>query len=208
MISEHKIAQVLSVVVRSLRKEFPEDFYKRCAYAALGTRALLSELGINAEIVGGDFVAFVVATDNSRGGLQGFGGGQAYSSHFWVLVENRLLVDVGPHLLPAGSSYPIAKMPLVAWDFETPLPAYLRYRALERFPAGAPIGTLLGHEERSGRFVESCRKRAVTQVVGTAPVSWLLTGERATYDSAKRQDKWSIGALRFADLSEATTLPF
>jgi hypothetical protein len=62
------ITRSLYVVDRSLRKEFREDYYKRCMYAAFGTTALLHEAGFKANIVGGDFLAFVVARFEQRGG--------------------------------------------------------------------------------------------------------------------------------------------
>jgi hypothetical protein len=66
MVSHNHIVRLLSVLVRSLRKEFPEDFYKRCNYAVFGMRALLLDARVEAEIVGGDFVDFIVSKDGAR----------------------------------------------------------------------------------------------------------------------------------------------
>jgi hypothetical protein len=103
------ITRTLYVVDCSLRKEFPEDFYKRCMYAAFGSTALLQDAGYEANIVGGDFLAFVVAKSEQRAGLQGFGLGTDQPSHFWVEVDNTI-VDVGPHYLPEDSRFPAASL--------------------------------------------------------------------------------------------------
>lgn len=76
-----QIERIFAVVDRCLRKTFPTDYHKRCAYAALGVRALLDELGLAAAVVGGDSAAFIVARDNSRAGLAGFAFNADQSSH-------------------------------------------------------------------------------------------------------------------------------
>lgn len=207
MISRGKTVRLLGVVVRNLRREFPDDFYKRCHYAAFAMRALLLDAGVEAEIVGGDFVAFIVSRDGTRAGMQGFGFGKEQCSHFWVIAEGRLF-DVGPHLLPSDSSYPVAAMPLVAWDMEATLPAYLRYRPLQRFPAAAVMSSVLEQNARCARFIANCRSRAASQLAGAKPLSWLLTGASATDTTARRRDPWAMGALRFARMTSLSELPF
>ena len=122
------VTRTLYVVDRSLRKEFPEDYFKRCMYAAFGTSALLQDAGFNANIVGGDFLAFVVARFEQRAGLQGFGLGTDQPSHFWVEVDGTI-IDVGPHYLPDDARFPATPMPFVAWSSASTLPLYLRYRS-------------------------------------------------------------------------------
>jgi hypothetical protein len=70
------IPRIFTVVDRTLRKQFPSDYDKRCLYIAFATSALLNELDIESHIVGGDFLSFVVSTSGQRAGLQGFGGGE------------------------------------------------------------------------------------------------------------------------------------
>jgi hypothetical protein len=123
------ITRSLYVVDRSLRKEFREDYYKRCMYAAFGTTALLQDAGFKANIVDGDFLAFVVARFEQRAGLQGFRLGTDQPSHFWVEVDDAI-VDVGPHYLPDHSRFPAASMPFIAWSPVSKLPLYLRYRSI------------------------------------------------------------------------------
>ena len=207
MLSDRQIIRLLSVVVRSLRNEFPGDFYKRCCYAAFGMRALLSDVGVEAEVIGGDFVAFIVARDGGRAGMQGFGFGKEQCSHFWVVADGRLL-DVGPHLLPNDSSYPVSPMPLVAWDTTAPFPAYLRYRPLQRFQAEAAMSAVPEQNARCVRFIAACRSRAASQVAGSKSLSWLVTGTGATEAAARGRDSWAIGALRFAGMTRPSELPF
>jgi hypothetical protein len=206
-LSNAQTLKLLGVVVRSLRKEFPEDFYKRCYYAAFAMRALLLDGGVEAEIVGGDFVAFIVSRDGSRAGMQGFGFGAEQCSHFWVEAEGRLL-DVGPYLLPEDASYPVSGMPLVAWDLTTPFPAFLRYRRVQRCPANALMSAVPGQNARCDRFIAACRSRAANHIAGSKPLAWLLTDPRATVSAARSRDSWATGAIRFARMSTISDLPF
>lgn len=206
MIPSNQILRLLTTVVRSLRKEFPTDFYKRCSYAAFATRALLLDAGVEGEIIGGDFVAFIVSKDGARAGMQGFGFGKEQCSHFWIVADGRL-IDVGPHLLPSDSSYPVAPMPFVAWNMSSSLPAYLRYRPLERFPADAVMSTLPEQNDRCDRFIADCRKRAASQVAGASSPSWLLTGDAAVGAAARGRDAWAIGALRFSGMTNPGRAP-
>jgi hypothetical protein len=207
MISNSQTIRLLGVVVRSLRKEFPDDFYKRCYYAAFAMRALLQDAGVEAEIVGGDFVAFIICSNGARAGMQGFGFGEGQCSHFWVVAEG-LLLDVGPHLLPNDSSYPVAAMPFVAWAMEAPFPAYLRYRPLQRFPAEAVMSVVPEQNARCDRFIADCRTRLSSQIAGSKPLSWLLTGPGATEAAARGRDPWAQGALRFTSMTPVAELPF
>lgn len=207
MLSNIQTARLLSVVVRSLRKEFPDDFYKRCSYAAFATRALLLDAGVESEIIGGDMVAFIISRDGRRAGMQGFGFGKEQCSHFWVEAEGAL-IDVGPFLLPQDASYPVAEIPLVAWNLAQPFPAYLRYRCIVRFPAEAVMSSEAEHNARCDRFIAACRDRVASQVTGTKPLSWLLTDPDATANATRARDPWATGALRFAGLMDVAQLPF
>lgn len=207
MLSNNQTLKLLGAVIRSLRKEFPEDFYKRCYYAAFAMRALLLDGGFDAEIVGGDFVAFIVSRDGERAGMKGFGFGAEQCSHFWVETNGRLL-DVGPYLLPEDASYPVAGMPLVAWDLATPFPAYLRYRRVRRFPADAVMSAVPEHNARCDRFIAACRSRAANHIAGSKPLTWLLTDSSATVAAARRRDSWAIGAMRFSRITNIPDLPF
>ncbi|CAN7440941.1 hypothetical protein LJR164_002870 [Phenylobacterium sp. LjRoot164] len=207
MLSNSQTLKLLGVVVRSLRKEFPEDFYKRCYYAAFAMRALLLDGGVEAEIVGGDVVAFIVSRDGGRASMQGFGFGAEQCSHFWVEADGRLL-DVGPYLLPEDASYPVSSIPLVAWDLATPFPAYLRYRRVQRFPADAVMSALPEQNARCDRFIAACRSRAASHIAGSKPLTWLLTDPNATVAAARRHDSWAIGAIGFARMTNISDLPF
>lgn len=151
-------------------------------------------------------MGFIIAKDGRRAGMQGFGYGEDQCSHFWVAAEGRL-IDVGPHLLPSGSSYPVAPMPFAAWDLAAPLPAYLRYRPLQRFPAEAVMSLTVSEiNARCERFIAACRSRAAGQVAGAKAQSWLLTNDVATQVAAQAEDAWALGAVRFESMSPP--LPF
>lgn len=95
-----------ALVPRRLRRTFPDDYERRCIYAAAGTRHLLVASGVDARLHAGDFLALVISEDGSRAAMQGFGdgdGAEAYS-HYWVETP-RHFVDIGPDLLPRGSSF-------------------------------------------------------------------------------------------------------
>lgn len=138
---------------------------------------------------------------------RGFGFGTEQCSHFWVEVEGRLL-DVGPHLLPNDASYPTASMPLVAWAMAMPFASYLRYRPLQRFPAEAVMSSVPEQNFRCDRFIPACRSRAAGQIAGAKPLSWLLTEPSATEAAARRLDLWARSALRFAEMTRVSDLPF
>jgi hypothetical protein len=135
-----QLERILTVVERTLRKTFPDDCQKRCAYSAFGIRSLLQDGGVEATLIGGDFAAFVMSLKGEKAGVQGFGFGEDQCSHFWVEADGRL-IDIAPHFLPRESSYPIVPMPAIAWDLREHLPAYLRYRVIERFPASAMMSS-------------------------------------------------------------------
>jgi hypothetical protein len=96
---------ILIAVERTLRQQFPNDFFKRCAYSAFGIRALMKDAGVCAELVGGDFAAFTMSPSGDRAAVQGFGFGDDQCAHFWVEADQRL-VDIAPYFLPHDSSYP------------------------------------------------------------------------------------------------------
>jgi hypothetical protein len=99
-------------------------------------------------------------------------------------------------------------MPLTAWDMETPLPAYVRYRPLQRFPAEAVMSSVPEQNARCDRFIAACRSRAAGQIAGSKPLSWLLTGNVAMEAAAGGRDSWAMGALRFAGMTKVSELPF
>lgn len=202
-----QLERVLAVVERSLRKQFPDDFHKRCVYAALGIHTLLRDAGVAAELTGGDVLAFVVAQDNSRAGMQGFGFGKEQCSHFWVESEGCIL-DLGPYFIPNGSSYPVARMPAAAWPLSEALPPYLRYWKKQTLPAFSELSDDPVIRDRGARFVALCRKRFAAQHGHLAFPTWLITGDISAAAAARRGDRWAIGARRFADMTHVSSLPF
>jgi hypothetical protein len=202
-----QLERILTVVDRTLRKEFPSDFHKRCAYAAIGTRRLLQAAGVDAELIGGDFLAFVVSQDGNRAGIQGFGGGEQQCSHFWVEAEGRL-IDLGVYFLPSDSSYPVARMPAAAWDLNQKLPRYLRYREQERFDASTMLSPDPVIMARCDHFIAACDERMKGQTGPADFSTWLMTGAPSVAIAANRRDPWANAALKFNRDPSLADLPF
>ncbi|MGY6161856.1 hypothetical protein [Paraburkholderia strydomiana] len=202
-----ELEPILAIVADALRQQFPDDFHKRCPYAAWGVRSLLSDAGIQAEIVGGDFVAFVISNDGIRAGMHGFAHSKDQCSHFWVEANGRL-IDLGPHFLPNESSFDVAPMPAVAWDLSYPLPRFLRYRSQDRFDQKALMSRDPAINARCAAFVERCRGKARSTVVGSKFPTWIVTGPSSVEIAANRKTPWAIGAMQFARRSDPRDLPF
>ncbi|MEA2893500.1 MAG: hypothetical protein QOI05_4293 [Bradyrhizobium sp.] len=201
------IARTLAIVDRSLRSEFPDDYHKRCMYAAFGTSALLQDAGHQASIVGGDFVALVVATSGQRAGLQGFGFGENEPSHYWVTLGDKI-IDLGPYYLPRDSRYPAQPLPMVAWSPAEALPRYLRYRAEIAYDPAARLNSTPEIESRMAAFLTRCRNRFAEQRGQPKIPHWILTGDSSLVTAASSGDAWARNALRFANDFGDSELPF
>lgn len=204
---ESLIPRCISIVDRALRATFPDDYDKRCMYAAFGLRDLLKTTGHAATIVGGEFLAFTVSQSESEASLQGFGLGAGEPSHYWVEVAGSLL-DLGPHYLPRSSSYPAAKMPIVAWLMATPLPPYLRYRAAVRYDPDVELQSNPATTKRMQDFLGECLRRHKAQIGQSKLASWLLTDASSLSAAAKAGDVWARHALRFERQTKVEQLPF
>lgn len=201
------VERATSLVLRTLKRTFPDDFDRRCFYAAAGTRHLLGSAGIDARIHAGDFCALVVSKDGSRAGLQGFGGAteSLTFSHYWVETAS-LLVDLGPHLLPKGSSFPAAPIPILAWNKHEPLLSAFRYRLLERYLPDAEMRFPEDISLRMTSFLSNLSERWARKRSSTS-VAWLLTSENEAIRAARR-DVWAAGVLRFEREVNTASLPF
>lgn len=202
------VERASALVVRSLKRTFPDDYDRRCLYAAAGIKHLLSASGIDARVHAGDFLALVVSRDGSRARMQGFGGadGSQAHSHYWVETPQHL-VDVGPHLLTRGSSYPAASLPLLCWNKDEPLPIALRYRAVERYAPDARMRFPAEIADRMTAFLDELGARWTSMSGAGSSSAWMLTGE-ASLDRAARKDMWAKGVLRFEREANPTMLPF
>jgi hypothetical protein len=199
--------RLLAVVEAALCEMFPADFFRRCAFAAFGMRALLQDAGIEAHVVGGQFAAFVMTPDGSRMAVQGFDRGTEPYPHLWVEADGRL-IDLGPYLLPFGSEYPVAPMPALIWDLAAPLPAALRYKTHERLPVDARISANPAVRTLCEDFLDRCRSLAAD--ASRAPVlpNWIATGPASMLTAIGRSDPWACGAKRFERMALNHPLPF
>ena len=208
MIIEKAVERSLAIVDRALRQSFPDDYHKRCMYAAFGLQAMLKDLGFEPDILGGDMLAFMVSRSERQGGMQGFAGSVDGHAHYWLEVEGRL-VDVGPHYLPRDADYPAATVPFVSWSIQEPLPPFLRYRIGGNFGSKT---VLLSDEiinERMDKFVAICRRKLKGQVGQPKPPYWVLSGTASLLHHGAEGDPWVRNAMRFATMREAVAgLPF
>jgi hypothetical protein len=174
------ITRALTVVDLSLREVFPNNYWKRCTYAAFGLNRLLSQGGIASEFVSGDILCFTLSTDGRTPLLEGYGNAAGGGpSHYWIEAEGALL-DLGAHYLPMEARRPIVPMPVIRWDAKEPLPRYLRYRELARAPAMQPEATIA---EKVHGFVQHCELRDRRLGDDLTMPHWALTGP-ASLDAA------------------------
>lgn len=201
------IERTLAIVETALHVTFPNDFFRRCAFAAFALSALLDDAGVGATLVGGRFGALVMTPDRQRLALQGFESGPGPFPHVWVETQD-LLIDLGPYLLPFGSAYPVVPMPALAWDMAAPLPAALRYKADKVLPAGAKFSPDRRVSAQCDAFVERCRAdlRQPPRLVRLA--TWVLTDYGSLRAAVDRRDPWALGAGRFERIAHSQPLPF
>ena len=197
---------MLAIVEACLCESFPHDFFRRCAFAAFGLGALLQDAEIDAVIVGGQFAALVVTPDQERMAVQGFESGRELYPHIWVEAADRL-IDLGPHLLAFGSDYPVAAMPVLAWDMSAPLPAAFRYKAQKRLPADQRMSTDPAVNALCDRFVADCRAEARNGSRPTLP-TWIANNYASLLAAVDRKDPWACGAKRFEQMAQNQPLPF
>lgn len=202
-----QVERVLAVVEACLCETFPDDFYRRCAFSAYGVRALLRDAGMDAVLVGGQFAAFVMTPDESRMAVQGFKSGSEPHPHYWVEAEDRL-IDLGPHLLPFGSEYPIVAMPAFAWDVSAPLPTAVRYRARQQFPADSRMSIDPKLCAQADAFVADCRARIADSQHAPVLPTWVASSYASLIAAIERQDPWACGAKRFEQMAQNQPLPF
>lgn len=186
-----RIAHILAVVLGCLHDHFPRDYFRRCAFAALGIRALLNEGGSASRVVGGRFTALVVARFGARYALQGFQDGPELYPHLWVETDDRL-IDLGPYLLPFGSPFPVMAMPPLIWNRADSLPAALRYDAIDVLADDAPFSVDPDVARQGEVFASLCLERCR----GHADFPhWIATGHAALEDHAG--DAWVKGVRHF-----------
>lgn len=202
-----RIDAILAIVEACLCDSFPNDFFRRCAFAAFGVRALLQDLGIDAVIVGGQFAALVITPDQARIAVQGFRSGRELFPHFWVEAADRL-IDLGPYLLPFGSDYPVLPMPAVSWDMSAPLPESIRYRARRRLPPSNQMSTDSAINAQCDAFVAQCRAMAASGAPPPRFPTWIATNYASLLAAVDRGDHWALGAKRFEQLARHHPLPF
>lgn len=204
MAKPNPLSSALATVDRVLRQRFPDDFDKRCLYAAFGLRALLQRRGIASEIVGGNYTCFVVSTDMQQASHQGFGSQSTDKlSHYWVEAQNYLL-DPGPHYLPRRSPFPAAPLPMIRWPLASSIPHFMRYQEQARYPQEAKLQSSQDIQDRMREFLAACEQAPDE---GAMPC-WQLSGLESLRYAAEKRDPWALGALRFIAEYPPSSLPF
>lgn len=206
MASEDAMTRALAITDASLRTFFPNDFYKRCMYAAFGLSALLQDAGISTRIIGGDFLCALVSTDGMQMSLQGFGSfNQNEPSHFWVEARGFML-DLGPTYLPYESSFPAPSPPILRRPISTPQPNFLCYREKVRFSKEFEISTP-EIRQRIIEFIDHCRRINQSKADRALPNMWLLKDYQSLQHAANKRDPWAIAAIRFLNKSLKAEFP-
>jgi hypothetical protein len=201
------VERVLAAVEACLCETFPDDFYRRCPFAAFAIRALLRDAGVEAVLAGGQFAAFVMTPDQARLALQGFKSGHEPHPHYWVEADDRL-IDLGPHLLAFGSEYPIVPMPALAWGMSAPLPAAFRYKARQRYPADSRMSLDPALCAQADRFVDQCRDVLNEALRPRNFPTWIASSYASLVAAVERGDPWAAGAMGFEQMAQNHPLPF
>jgi len=199
-------SRALSVVDQALREAFPDNYWKRCTYAAFGLHTLLKDNEVATQIVFGDMMCFTLSPDASKPGMAGYGNaGAGAPAHFWVEAGGSLL-DLGPHYLPCDALRPIVSMPLIRWPLDEPMPLYLRY--LEKGRGHADVRPEPSMSRQVADFIERCRALRHSAVDASPPPAWQLTGTPSLRSAADNGDIWARGALRWSSRVKSSVLPF
>ncbi|MBM7122126.1 hypothetical protein [Dyella kyungheensis] len=199
------VDHALAIVDHALRTSFPENYWKRCAYAAAGLHLILARRGINAEFLSGDVLSFTLSADRRHPQMQGYGNAtNGAPTHFWVETADDLL-DLGVHYLPRESSQPIVAMPIIRWSLREPLPHYLRYRKVGRAAVMRPDPLIA---ERMENFLGQCGRHDHSLDSNVSLPTWTLTGRAGLHAAAQRGDVWARGAGHFEGWVDPSRLPF
>lgn len=185
----------MAVVDASLREFFPIDYHCRCMYAAIGLAALLEAEGFPTQMVGGDFLCAVISKDGKRRNLQGYGlSPTGAPTHFWVRTQD-LLLDLGPTYLPVRSSFPLAKLPMLRWELEKPLPDYMDYSETQRYVDIRHDDSQI--QNRVDAFRAHCRAKMQSSGERVTLRAWELRNHQSLVSAARKSDAWAEAMLSF-----------
>lgn len=200
------IRRATVVVDREMRKEFPEDFYKRCYYSAAAVVHIIRTAGGQAALVGGDMAGFMLTVNGRQATLQGFGGSTEGMSHVWVEASGSL-IDLGFHYLPYDARRPSLPMPVATWQLADELPAYLRYAPIRSTTeAGEFVFDQPAHAARLSVFKERCWSRFNNLVGNPKPPFWFLEHRASLSAAAAAGDRWAAGAIVFETMCQSGQL--
>lgn len=202
------IQRCASVVERSLKKTFPQDYDSRCLYAALGMHHLTKKLGYRPNMVRGDFSALVVAKDNSQATFQGYNRVEADNNfaHYWCDVEDHI-VDLGPSLLPKKSRFPAANVPIVMWPKKHPLPNSLMYTPKIAYHPDAINAMEPAIMTKVKNFLQTCDQKFAAQKGQPKLKNWLVSGPKSIASAAARGDLWAKGTIHIEGNSNLKRAP-
>lgn len=187
------------IVNKALQSYFPEDYQARCMYAAYGTQSVLQTMGYQSRIVAGSFGIFSLARDGSRVTFDIWGGNDTGVSHFWCVVNGRILDPTSPFMSHKGA-FPKYPAPIVYWDATKPMPRCFRYtyacdldpRSIEKHDAGM--------KKRRAEFVALCDEKLQRTKGQPRMKSWLLKDMSSLRIAARSGDGWAAGALKLEEM--------
>lgn len=192
---ESSVVRAAYVVDRSLRSYFPHDFQARCMYAAYGTQAVLRQFGYSSRINVGTFGMFSVSRDGRRSAMDAWGGRGNTLSHFWCVVENRIIDPTSPYMAMKGS-FEKADAPIVYWNILKEMPKSFRYYYAADLSPRSPDTYDDDMKKRLREFVQTCESKA-REIKGQPRMKyWLLKDMHSIKAAADRGDTWAKAALR------------
>lgn len=194
MVEAAVVERVLCVVDRCLRSQFPDDYYKRCMYASFGVYRLLKAMGHDPVVVGGNFLTFVVARNEPKGSMQGYGSDSSKHAHFWVEL-NGSIIDLGTYYLPIGSSFPAHDIPATFWDKSHALPSGMRYDPEASYASLESVYLEPHIVEKMEPFLAACDARVAKPLVKPKIGKWLVTSPASIDRAASKGDLWAQGMV-------------
>lgn len=193
------VSRSIAVLDLALRQAFPDDFDRRCMYAAFGLKLLLAEAGFATKIMGGDFLCLVLGSHSRESMLQGFGSSTSpESSHYWIETGAEL-VDLGPSYLPKGSSFRALPMPVIRWRLTAALPTFLQYRARVQWDTHVELDSSNEIRQRMADFLDTCQRLNQIEAVALKPTAWQLRDFETLRFAAQKGERWAAGALEYSE---------
>ena len=202
------IDRVFHTVDQELRQSFPDDYWKRCMYAASATKTLLEKLGKNSIVVSGDFIGFVVSPDSKTASFRGFASAENSAAHLWVECENTLL-DIMPFYLPDDNENQnsMCKLAPIAWNQKERLPPAISYIVKTRYAVDFKFRGMPGYQEKITAFSDACVERMAQTRRVKPHFNWVLSDSKILSVMANIRDPWAMSLVKYENMPNPPTKP-